>query len=44
VFLLVWDKGSFSERFLALCPWTCVLKPNWFISARPLHYFLVPFP
>jgi hypothetical protein len=26
--LLVWDKDSYSERFLALLPCTCVLQPK----------------
>jgi hypothetical protein len=28
VFLLVWDKDSRTERFLALLPHTCVLQPT----------------
>jgi hypothetical protein len=28
VFLLVWDKDSYTERFLALLPCTCVLQPT----------------
>jgi hypothetical protein len=28
VFLLVWDKGSYTERFLLLLPCTCVLQPT----------------
>jgi hypothetical protein len=43
-FLLAWDRDSYTERFLALLPCTCVLNLNWFISTRPLHYFLVPLP
>jgi hypothetical protein len=27
-FLLVWDKYSHTERFLALLPYTCVLQPE----------------
>jgi hypothetical protein len=27
-FLLVWDKDSYTERFMALLPWTCILKPT----------------
>jgi hypothetical protein len=27
-FLLVWDKDSYTERFLALFPCTCVLQPT----------------
>jgi hypothetical protein len=27
-FLLVWDKDSYTERFLVLLPCTCVLKPT----------------
>jgi hypothetical protein len=27
-FLLVWDKDSFTQRFLALLPCTCVLQPT----------------
>jgi hypothetical protein len=32
-FLLVWDKDSYTERFLALLPCTCVLQPT------SVHYF-----
>jgi hypothetical protein len=28
VFLLVWDKDSYTERFLALLPCTCVMQPT----------------
>jgi hypothetical protein len=28
VFLLVWDKDSYTERFLSLLPCTCVLQPT----------------
>jgi hypothetical protein len=28
VFLLVWDKDSYTERFLVLLPCTCVLQPT----------------
>jgi hypothetical protein len=28
VFLLVWDKDSYTERFLVLFPCTCVLQPT----------------
>jgi hypothetical protein len=28
VFWLVWDKDSYTERFLALLPCTCVLQPT----------------
>jgi hypothetical protein len=28
VFLLVWDKDSYTERLLALLPRTCVLQPT----------------
>jgi hypothetical protein len=28
VFLLVWDKDVYTERFLALLPCTCVLQPT----------------
>jgi hypothetical protein len=41
-FLLVWDRDSYTERFLALLPCTCVLQPT--LVVVPLHYFLVPFP
>jgi hypothetical protein len=34
LFLLVWDKDSYTERFLALLPWTCVLKPTL------VHFYL----
>jgi hypothetical protein len=27
-FLLVWDKDSYTERFLVLLPCTCVLQPT----------------
>jgi hypothetical protein len=27
--LLVWDKDSYTERFLALLPCTCVLQPEF---------------
>jgi hypothetical protein len=40
--LLVWDKGSYTERFLALLPWTCELQSTLVHSARSLHYFLFP--
>jgi hypothetical protein len=26
--LLVWDKDSYTERFLVLLPWTCVFQPT----------------
>jgi hypothetical protein len=42
--LLAWDVDSYTERFLALLPCTCVLQPELFITIRPLHYFLVTFP
>jgi hypothetical protein len=29
VLLLVWDKDSYTERFLALLPCTCVLHPEF---------------
>jgi hypothetical protein len=44
VFLLVWDKESYAERFLALLPSHVYSNLNWFISTRPLHYYLVTFP
>jgi hypothetical protein len=28
VFLLVWGKDSYTERVLALLPWTCILQPK----------------
>jgi hypothetical protein len=28
VFLLVWDKDSYTERFLVLLPYICVLQPK----------------
>jgi hypothetical protein len=44
-FFLVWDKGSYIERFLVLLPCTWVhYNPQWFMSTRHLHYFLVTFP
>jgi hypothetical protein len=27
--LLVWDKDSYTERFLVLLPCTCVLQDTW---------------
>jgi hypothetical protein len=42
-FLLVWDKDSYTERFLALLPCTCVLQTELVHLYRPLHYFLVIF-
>jgi hypothetical protein len=42
--LRLWDKYSYSEKFLALLPCTCYCKPRWFFSTRPLHYFQDPFP
>jgi hypothetical protein len=44
VFLLVWDKDSCTERFLACFHAYMYYNPNWFISTRPLHYFPVTFP
>jgi hypothetical protein len=44
VFLLIWDENSYMDRFLALVPCIYVLQPTLFISTRPLHYSLVPFP
>jgi hypothetical protein len=32
--LLVWDKESYTDRFLALLPCTCVLQPH-IISSLP---------
>jgi hypothetical protein len=43
VFLLIWDKDSYLERFLVLLPYV-YYNPNWLISTRPLPYSLVPFP
>jgi hypothetical protein len=28
VFLLVWGKDSYTERFLVLLPYTCILQPT----------------
>jgi hypothetical protein len=42
--LLVWDKDSYTERFLTLLPCTCVLEPKLIHLYRPLHYFPVTFP
>jgi hypothetical protein len=39
VFLLVWDKDSYTERFLALLPCTCVLQPLLINLYQILHYF-----
>jgi hypothetical protein len=44
VFLLVWDKDSYIGRFLCCFCAYMYYNPNWFISTRPLHYFLVTFP
>jgi hypothetical protein len=41
-FLLVWDKDSYTETFLALLPCICELQPHCFISTRPLHYSWSP--
>jgi hypothetical protein len=32
--LLVWDKDSYTERFLVLLPCTCVLQPELLIYTR----------
>jgi hypothetical protein len=42
MFLLVWDKDSYTGRFLVLFPCIYVLHPYWFISTSPLHSSLVP--
>jgi hypothetical protein len=42
--LLAWDKDSYTERFLALLHAHMYYNPDWFISTRTLHYFLVTFP
>jgi hypothetical protein len=42
-FLPIWDKDSYTERFLALLPCTCVLQPTLVHLYRPLHCFLVPY-
>jgi hypothetical protein len=36
VFLLVWDKDSYTKRFLALLPCTCVLQPTLVASLPDL--------
>jgi hypothetical protein len=43
VFLLIWDKDSYTGRFLVLflCTHACA---NWFISTSPLYYSLGSFP
>jgi hypothetical protein len=43
-FLLVWDKDSYTERFLALLPGTCVLQPTLVHLYQTSSYFLVHFP
>jgi hypothetical protein len=40
IFLLVWGKDSYTERFLALLPCTCVLQPE-LIHLYQTSYFLV---
>jgi hypothetical protein len=34
--LLVWDKDSYTEKFLSLLPHTCVLQPILIHLTRPL--------
>jgi hypothetical protein len=42
--LLVWDKESYTERDSCHSFHAHVYyNLHWFISARPLHYFPVPF-
>jgi hypothetical protein len=41
--LLVAGKDSYTEKFLALLPCTCILQPMWFIFTRLLCYFLFTF-
>jgi hypothetical protein len=41
-FLLLWDKDSYTGRFLMFHAYMCY-NPNWFISMNHLHYFVVPF-
>jgi hypothetical protein len=44
LFLLVWGKDSYTERFLALLPFTCELQPTLVHFCQTSSYFLVPFP
>jgi hypothetical protein len=41
VFLLVWEKTNYTERFLALLPCTCVLQPT-LVHLCSVHYFQDP--
>jgi cellulose synthase/poly-beta-1,6-N-acetylglucosamine synthase-like glycosyltransferase len=43
MFLLVWDKDSYTGSFLVM--FSCIYiyyNPNWFVSSSPLHSFLAP--
>jgi hypothetical protein len=42
-FLLLWYKDSYTGRFFLLFHAYVYYNPNWFISTRLLHCFLVPF-
>jgi hypothetical protein len=41
-FLLLWDRNSYTERFLALLPYTCVLQPKLVHPCQT--YLLLPVP
>jgi hypothetical protein len=43
-FLLVWDKDSNTERFLALLPYTCVLQPTMVHLCQTFSLLPGPFP
>jgi hypothetical protein len=43
-FLIICEKDSYKERFLALLQCTYFLQTTFVISTRPLFYFLVPLP
>jgi hypothetical protein len=43
-FLLVWDKDSCTERFLALLPRTCVLQPTLVHLYQTSSLLLSPLP
>jgi hypothetical protein len=44
VFLLVWDKDSYTKRFLALVPCTCVLKSTLIHSCQTSSVLPGPLP
>jgi hypothetical protein len=43
-FLLVWDKDSYTERFLALFPSTCILQPPLVHLYQTSSLLLGPLP